>query len=71
MITVRSEPTTAKGIMFWREMSTKLKVVTAATYPDALVQLDLLLVVLLSVEGVQADAVVHELLPNLYRMANP
>ena len=52
-------------------MSTKLKVVTAATYPDALVQLDLLLVVLLSVEGVQADAVVHELLPNLYRIREP
>ena len=42
-----------------------MKVVTAATYPDALVQLDLLLVVLLSVEGVKADVVVDQLFPNL------
>ncbi len=35
------------------------------TYPDALVELDLLVVVLLGVEGVEADVVVDQLLPNL------
>jgi hypothetical protein len=34
-------------------------------YPDGLIQLDLLLVILIRVEGVEADAVVDQLLPNL------
>ena len=35
------------------------------TYPDALVELDLLLIVLLRVEGVEADVVVNQLFPDL------
>ena len=37
-------------------------------YPDALVQLDLLLVIVLRVEGVKADVVVNQLLPDLVRI---
>ena len=35
------------------------------TYPDALVELDFLLIVLLRVEGVEADVVVNQLFPDL------
>ena len=35
------------------------------THPDALVELHLLLVIILRVEGVEADVVVNQLFPNL------
>ena len=36
------------------------------TYPDALIQLDLLFVVLFGIEGIETDVVVVKLSPNLY-----
>ena len=67
MITLRSEPTTAKGIIFYpRDKRTMAGHPKVSTYPDALVELNLLLVILIRVEGVEADIVVVHLCPNLY-----
>lgn len=66
MMTVRSEPTTAKGIMLCiYSQNVRVSPTTMFTYPDALVELDFLLIVLLRVEGVEADVVVNQLFPDL------
>jgi len=59
--TVRSEPTTAKGIIPC-DKSPQSRVMTNGVfaYPDLGVDLNLLLVCLLGVEGVQANVVVNE-----------
>jgi len=69
--TVRSEPTTAKGIIAYNVSIISNRCLPNGTnsissYPDLSVDLDLLIVRLLSVEGVQADVVVNELGANLH-----
>ena len=41
------------------------------THPDALIELNLLLVIVLRVEGVETDAVIDKLLPDLVHEAQP
>ncbi len=69
MITVRSEPTTANGIMLCGKLiNFEIQEGMSEAYPDSLVELNLLFVVLLRVEGIQADVVVNQLFPNLRKI---
>lgn len=68
MITFRSEPTTANGIMLCINPSLHLRLpAKLCTYPDALVQLDLLIIVLFRIKGIETDVVVLELSSDLLR----
>ena len=68
--TVRSEPTTAKGIIAYNASPQSCVLFAGQSdvyaYPDLGVDLNFLVVRLLSVEGVQADVVVNELCANLH-----
>ena len=76
MITFLSEPTTAKGIMFYLEFvkpdashqKEQREINDRATNPYPFIQTELLFVVLVSVEGVEYDVVVHKLGANLRKI---
>lgn len=66
---MRSEPTTAKGIIACDRIASVVsagKKNSVLAYPDLGVDLNLLIISLLGVEGVQADVVVNELGANLH-----
>lgn len=69
MITLLSEPTTANGIMFCAHtqvnVHNKLTIGKTEIYPNALVELHLLFIVFISIEWVEADAMMEELCPDL------
>jgi hypothetical protein len=72
IMTVRSEPTTAKGIIAYPHQFSRTffsQETQFVAYPDLGVDLDLLVIRLLSVEGVQTNVVVNEFGANLRGMS--
>jgi len=68
--TVRSEPTTAKGIIpYYASPQSRVGTTGVFAYPDLGVDLNLLLVCLLGVEGVQANVVVNEFGTDLHNQS--
>lgn len=68
MITLRSEPTTAKGIMSCEGFRVSLWCIfrgRRSDYPDRLVQLSLLLVSLFRIERIHLQPMELQFLPNL------
>jgi hypothetical protein len=68
MITLFSEPTTAKGIICCdghEQAELQQSIAKTQAYPNRLVQVNLLLVILIGIEGIQTNVVVDQLFPNL------
>lgn len=61
MITLLSDPTTANGIMFCTPVKAHktLTARTTETYPNVLVELHLLFIILISVEWIETDAMME------------
>lgn len=66
MITLLSEPTTAKGMISFGTNEGTLTRHKCFTYTNGLVELHFFLISVLGVEWVKANAVVHHLLANLH-----
>ena len=67
MITFLSDPTTANGIMFCAPVQVHkvLTIGTSETYPNALIELHFLFIILIGIEWIETDAMMEELCPDL------